>query len=323
MTRKNSFRARASTGLQRLHVSSPSGNDPAPPRRLLCCRHVVEAGPDVTGRGGTAQAQKRGRGTRLVVLLPENRRQSSCGHSFSSRPTMSSHLVEQPPPPHNNNNNCEEGEQPLPPPAGLNSECGAGGLGEGDGGGGAALAAAASSAREGTRAEGSPLVQAGDVRVTDGSRQLSRECFCLPLGPSPLPSGVLGRGLFEFAVGEDRWLGREAGPADPTCAGPLSGANRGVEGRALERGEGGWAERAAEGTWAGMGTCGGDARRWTQAAGRWEGAAEGQAGGQVCGLVWPGPADLTSLGQPLSGARNVSALVAFFCYHRLVRKIIW
>ncbi|XP_034846280.1 BCL2/adenovirus E1B 19 kDa protein-interacting protein 3-like [Mirounga leonina] len=34
---------------------------------------------------------------------------------------MSSHLVEQPPPPHNNNNNCEEGEQPLPPPAGLNS----------------------------------------------------------------------------------------------------------------------------------------------------------------------------------------------------------
>ncbi|XP_035579125.1 BCL2/adenovirus E1B 19 kDa protein-interacting protein 3-like [Zalophus californianus] len=32
---------------------------------------------------------------------------------------MSSHLVEQPPPPHNNN--CEEGEQPLPPPAGLNS----------------------------------------------------------------------------------------------------------------------------------------------------------------------------------------------------------
>uniref|UniRef100_A0A8C0L2X6 BCL2 interacting protein 3 like n=1 Tax=Canis lupus dingo TaxID=286419 RepID=A0A8C0L2X6_CANLU len=33
-----------------------------------------------------------------------------------------SHLVEQPPPPHNNNNNnCKEGEQPLPPPAGLNS----------------------------------------------------------------------------------------------------------------------------------------------------------------------------------------------------------
>ncbi|CAD7682474.1 unnamed protein product [Nyctereutes procyonoides] len=33
---------------------------------------------------------------------------------------MLSHLVEQLPPPHNNNN-CEEGEQPLPPPAGLNS----------------------------------------------------------------------------------------------------------------------------------------------------------------------------------------------------------
>ncbi|XP_054573179.1 BCL2/adenovirus E1B 19 kDa protein-interacting protein 3-like isoform X1 [Eptesicus fuscus] len=34
---------------------------------------------------------------------------------------MSSHLVEQPPPLHNNNNNCEEGESPVPPPAGLNS----------------------------------------------------------------------------------------------------------------------------------------------------------------------------------------------------------
>ncbi|XP_059129406.1 BCL2/adenovirus E1B 19 kDa protein-interacting protein 3-like isoform X1 [Peromyscus eremicus] len=32
-----------------------------------------------------------------------------------------SHLVEPPPPLHNNNNNCEEGEQSLPPPAGLNS----------------------------------------------------------------------------------------------------------------------------------------------------------------------------------------------------------
>uniref|UniRef100_A0A8C2RSP7 BCL2 interacting protein 3 like n=1 Tax=Capra hircus TaxID=9925 RepID=A0A8C2RSP7_CAPHI len=60
---------------------------------------------------------------------------------------MSSHLVEQPPPPHNNNNNCEEGEQSLPPPAGLNSECWASGLGKGDGGGGAARVAAASSAR--------------------------------------------------------------------------------------------------------------------------------------------------------------------------------
>ena len=72
--------------------------------------------------GGTAQARERGRGTRLVVLLPENRRRSLLqGCSSSSRQTMSSHLVEQPPPPHNNNNNCEEGEQSLTSPAGLNS----------------------------------------------------------------------------------------------------------------------------------------------------------------------------------------------------------
>ena len=42
------------------------------------------------------------------------------GRSSSSRQTMSSHFVEQPPPPHNNNN-CEEGEQSLTSPAGLNS----------------------------------------------------------------------------------------------------------------------------------------------------------------------------------------------------------
>lgn len=188
VTRKNSFHARASACLSRLHV----WNRPAPSRRLLCCRHVVEAGPDVTGRGGTARAQKRGRGTRLVVLLPEKQRQSSCGHSFSSRLTMSSHLVEQPPPPHNNNNNCEEGEQPLPPPAGLNSECGAGGLGEGDGGGGAAPAATASSAREGARAGGSPLVQAEDVRVTDSSRQVSGGVLLSFSGPVPPPFWGLG-----------------------------------------------------------------------------------------------------------------------------------
>lgn len=101
---------------------------------------------------------------------------------------MSSHLVEQPPPLHNNNNNCEEGEQSLPPPAGLNSECGAGGLGEGDGGGGAARAAAASSAR-GAGGEGSPLVEVEDVRVTDSSRHLSGgtapvfPLTCLPFLP--------------------------------------------------------------------------------------------------------------------------------------------
>ncbi|KAK2093863.1 hypothetical protein P7K49_027601 [Saguinus oedipus] len=101
-----------------------AGNALAPPGRLLCCHHVAWAGPDVKGRGGTAQAQKRGRGTRLVVLLPESRRQSCSCRSPASRLTMS-HLVEPPPPLHNNNNNCEESDQSLPPPAGLNSECGA------------------------------------------------------------------------------------------------------------------------------------------------------------------------------------------------------
>ena len=58
----------------------------------------------------------------FLVLMPKNRRQSQLrGCSSSSHLTMSSHLVEQLPPPHNNSNNCAEGEQSLPPPAGLNS----------------------------------------------------------------------------------------------------------------------------------------------------------------------------------------------------------
>ena len=105
------------------------------------------------------------------MLLPENQRWYCCGRSSSSRLTMS-HLVEQPPPLHNNNNNCEEGEQSLPPPAGLNSKCWPGGLGKGDGGGGAARAAAASSAL-GAGKEGSPLVEVEDVRVIDSSHHPS------------------------------------------------------------------------------------------------------------------------------------------------------
>lgn len=62
------------------------------------------------------------------MLLPKSRILSCCGRAAPSLPTMS-HLVEPPPPLHNNNNNCEEGEQPLQPPAGLNSERGATGLG--------------------------------------------------------------------------------------------------------------------------------------------------------------------------------------------------
>ncbi|KAI4554833.1 hypothetical protein MJG53_020132 [Ovis ammon polii x Ovis aries] len=53
--------------------------------------------------------------------MPENWRQFLWSHSSSSHLTMSSHLVEQLPPLDNKNNNCEEGEQSLPLPAGLNS----------------------------------------------------------------------------------------------------------------------------------------------------------------------------------------------------------
>ncbi|KAI4561571.1 hypothetical protein MJG53_016625 [Ovis ammon polii x Ovis aries] len=57
----------------------------------------------------------------LVVLLLENRRRSLLrSSSSSSRLTTSSNLVEQPPSLHNDSN-CEEGEQSLPPPDGLNS----------------------------------------------------------------------------------------------------------------------------------------------------------------------------------------------------------
>lgn len=89
----------------------------------------------------------------------------------------------------------------------------------------------------------------------------------------------------------------EGGRADPTCGGPPSGANRGAGGGPWGAVRAGWAERAAEGTWAGMGTCSGDAGGWTRAAGRGEGAAGRRVGGQVCGgaRAWPG-------GLPLSGS---------------------
>lgn len=184
---------------------------------------MARAGPDVRGRGGTAQEQKRGRGTRLVVLLSQNLSQSSSGQSFSSRLTMSSHLLEQPPPLHNNNNNCEEGEQPLPPPAGLNSECWAGGLGEGDGGGGSAPAASASSPRGGgvPGGEGSPLVQAEDVRVTDSFRHLSGCGACVfPRSSLPLLLGVLGRGLLLFSVRSAGGREEEGDDPIPPVVGP-------------------------------------------------------------------------------------------------------
>ena len=64
------------------------------------------------------QSSERGQVTWLAVLLSQNLSQSSCGQSSSSHRTMLSHLPEQLPPLHNN---CEEGEQPLSPPASLNS----------------------------------------------------------------------------------------------------------------------------------------------------------------------------------------------------------
>lgn len=73
----------------------------------------------------------------------------------------------------------------------------------------------------GAGGEGSPLVQAEDVRVTDSSRHLSEGGALASFWTRPLlPPGVLGRGLLGFAVGEGRWVGRVAGRADPTCGGP-------------------------------------------------------------------------------------------------------
>ena len=137
----------------------------------------------------------------------------------------------------------------------------------------------------------SDLVKAEDVRMTDSSRHLSGGVA--PVFLQTWLSSLLGSwvgGCLGSPLGRvGGWVGRRGGRADPTCGGPLSGANRGVEGRALRRGEGGWAERAAKWTWAGMGTCGGDARGWTRAADREEGAGEGRAGGQVCGRPWAKP----------------------------------
>lgn len=101
---------------------------PAPPRPCWrCCRHV--AGRALTSRAGRdcAGAEK-GAGDSACCVAVREPEAVRCGHRSSSRPTMSSHLVEQPPPLHNNNNNCEEGESPVPPPAGLNSKRRAGGL---------------------------------------------------------------------------------------------------------------------------------------------------------------------------------------------------
>lgn len=86
--------------------------------------------------------------------------------------------------------------------------------------------------------------------------------------------------------------GKSSGKSRSYLWWPLSGANRGVEGRALGRGEGGWVGGAGRGGDVGRD---GDVRRGRRGmdAGRGEGAAEGQAGGQVCGPAWPGLARLT------------------------------
>lgn len=203
---------------------------------------------------------------------------------------MSSHLVEQPPPPHNNNNNCEEGEQSLPPPAGLNSECWASGLGKGDGGGGAARVAAASSAR-GAGGEDSPLVKAEDVRMTDSSRHRSggvASVFLLTWLRSFLKSWM-GNGLGSRLGRIVGWEDEGSSRSHLWWAPERSQSGRGGVG--LAAWEGGWAERAAKGTWAEMGTCGWDAGGWTRAAGREEGAAEG--GKEVKGAGSLGQARLT------------------------------
>lgn len=139
LTRRNSFLApesarlphRKSRGVGECPASTRPGHAPSPPLRPYspaACVVITWPGKVLTSRWeGVRRRRKGGGGTRLVVLLPESRILSSCGRAASSLPTMS-HLVEPPPPLHNNNNNCEEGEQSLPPPAGLNSEHGAAGL---------------------------------------------------------------------------------------------------------------------------------------------------------------------------------------------------
>lgn len=104
------------------------------PRHTAACVVITWPWRALTSRReGLRRLRKGGGGgPRLVVLLPESRILSCRGRAAPSLPTMS-HLVEPPPLLHNNNNNCEEGEQTLPPPAGLNSERGAAGLGGGMG----------------------------------------------------------------------------------------------------------------------------------------------------------------------------------------------
>lgn len=143
LTVRNSFPAQVSALLRHPQVRTsprmprPSSTQarplPAQTPPPAACVVITWSGRVLMSRGeGLRRRRKGGGGTRLVVLLPESRILSCCGRGAPSHPTMS-HLVEPPPPLHNNNNNCEEGEQPLPPPAGLNSERGAAGLGGGMG----------------------------------------------------------------------------------------------------------------------------------------------------------------------------------------------
>lgn len=150
----NAFPARASACLPRLHIRSRRERPAPPPRPVprpapACGVVVTWPGRALTSRAGRdcAGAEK-GAGDSACCVAVREPEAVRRGHRSSSRPTMSSHLVEQPPPLHNNNNNCEEGEPPVPPPAGLNSKRRAGGrAASGDGGGGAAPAAGGAGGR--------------------------------------------------------------------------------------------------------------------------------------------------------------------------------
>lgn len=89
-------------------------------------------------------------------------------------------------------------------------------------------------------------------------------------------------------------MGREWGRADPTCGGPLSGANPGVGGGPWARG--GRVGGAGGGRYVGRDGDVRRGRRGMDAGGRPRGGGgRGMAGGQVCGGPGADPADPTSL----------------------------
>lgn len=135
-------------------------------------------------------------------------------------------------------------------------------------------------------------------------------------------SGVLGSGAAGVRVGEGKCMGRVRvrAPIPPVVVPERNlGAGRVGAWRGGPWAPGRGAERAVRGRGPGWGRAAGTPGdgRGPPARG---GGGRGTVGSRVC--CGPQPGDPTSLGRPVSGLGNVSPLVAFLCYHRLVRKII-